>query len=155
MYLAKEFDHASKALGIVSELHKWSRPNGLPAFGDMYTMYPNAFEPVGPLTWPEWQAVVGDGSGDTDGWSYHEFVEANGSIYDPSAGVKVSGSWGNYEDSCFEKYSSYTAVTPSSYTWTNNQPGQSSGCEGTGIHVDDDAWPPPPEGGFIGPPHGY
>ena len=158
-YLAKDFDHASKGLGIPSKLHKWASPRYEPGFtnfviGDMCTMYPNQFEPIGALTWAGWQAACGDGTGDRDGWGYHEFVESNGAIYDPSAGVKKSGTWGTYEDACFEKYSKFTSLLPPAFTWDNNQTGQSSGCEATGYHKSDDVWPSGAED-FSGPPHGY
>ncbi len=155
-YLSKEFDHLCKCLGIYSKLHKWSADPGAPEVEDMVTMYPNQFEPIGPLTWPEWQTGLGDGSSPLHGWGYHEWVEANGSIYDPSAGVKQSGTWGNYETSCFDHYGKLKTVSPDTYEIQDNQPGQSVGCEAEGhrLHIDDDGWPSYAPG-FTGPPHGY
>ncbi len=154
-YLAKEFDHASKALGIESKLHKWSRLATPSNIGDMVTMYPNRFEPVGPLTWALWQASAGDGSLWHHGWGYHEWVEANGIIFDPSAGVKQPGSWGKYEDKCFDHYYKLKTAAPLlTFEEQKNQKGQSVGCESDShrIHIDGDTWPIPD---FKGPPFGY
>ena len=147
-FLSKEFDHASKVVGLFSKLHKWSAPIAR-AVGSMVTMYPNWFEPIGPMTWPQFQT-----GNFANGWGYHVFVEADGCIYDPSAHVKRIGSWSDYETSCFEKYLECTQVSPSySYQWVQNPSGYLSGCQGTATHDDDAAWPNSAPG-FVGPSTG-
>ena len=152
-WLAKDFDHACKALGINSKLHRWEG-NGS-SIGDMYKMYPYEFSPIGPLTWEEWRAAAGNGEGQNDGWIYHVFVEADGDIYDPSAGVKNAGSWLNYETDCFKKYSRIIQTDPRVIEWEDNQPGISLGCESADDHTDNAPWPGGATRNFIGPSYGH
>ncbi|MCK5853246.1 hypothetical protein KAH27_09495 [bacterium] len=149
-YLAKDFDHACKALGIYSHLHKWKVSTFLNV-DHMYRMYPNEFDPIGEdYNWISFQSHF------NIGWTFHEFVEANGYIYDPSAHVKQSGSWLNYETSCFKKYANITNNPPleTKWEWELNQSGISSGCESTAHHIPYDSWPVYRED-FTGPPYGF
>ncbi|MFC1497394.1 hypothetical protein ACFLS1_02830 [Verrucomicrobiota bacterium] len=109
------------------------------------------FDPCGSDNWSDFQSDFGDGSNAVlDGWWYHAFAEANGTIYDPSAYTNQSGSWGDYEDTCFEKYSRITNASPVMCVWDDNQTGQSSGCEATAIYRAQT-----PTEAFSGPPKGF
>ena len=81
-------------------------------------------------------------------WNWHQWAEADGVQYDPSAATSHGGGWGDYEDTLFTDYRRCASVAPPAYVWAANQPGQSSGCEQWPAHCD---YRPGPLGQWLGP----
>ncbi len=62
-------------------------------------------------------------------WWYHWWVTAASKTFDPSAAVKYSGSWTDYEDYVFLEYRDYDTSS-----WISNATGQSSNQQNTLDH---------------------
>jgi len=123
--LASNFVHMCHCLGIDAKCHKWSWP-GLVAVGNMLAQRTRSFDPAG-----------GKHGSETYDFSFHQWAESDGKQYDPTSNETHDGTWGSYEDWLYTNYLKCTVVGPPlEAVWDANSPGQSSGCEPTGVHTD-------------------
>jgi len=112
--LSSDFVRMAKSLGIPAVQHKWSYIKDNNEVDDMIAQLIN-FDPVGSLSYTTYI------------WDWHQWAEANGKQYDPSANASMQGSWGDYEDAAFINYKVYLSST--SYEYDENYSGQSVRCE--------------------------
>ena len=115
--LSSDFVRLVASLGVNASQHNWSS-KGATAVDYMYYRRTRTFDPVGSA----------HGSSVYQ-WAWHQWGEAEGGQYDPSAGASLGGSWGGYEDDFFTHYQKVTQLVPLQLQWVANQSGQSSGCE--------------------------
>jgi len=118
--LANDFVMLSGSVGISGSMHKWQRrgTDTSGSVGWMNEQKTKAIQPVGDTN-PA-HAIT---------WRYHQWAEADGIQYDPSAASKKAGTWGDYEEFLFTNYYEVTSAAPFATTLVANQSGQSLGCE--------------------------
>jgi len=146
LYLASDFVNTVRALGILGTIHIWSstytKKSRLDK-GDMAGMMPGPFDPIGPMTWQELYSVLTPRKeGYEGGWRFHawgEVAQRGRHQYDPSGQKEKRGTWGEYEDSCFDIYYEVISSRPHpkfGYPGREkeNKRGQVDGCEKNGIH---------------------
>lgn len=141
--LSASFVRACLTVGLEAKQHVWTRPQswlaGMGALAELYDG-PNA-------TWSDDDTYLMKSypiGGTAYEWTFHAWAESDSVIYDPSAeaaggdGTPSSGSWGAYEDDCFDDYRYITdaSATPMALSgWVDNPAGHSSGFNDEGDHV--------------------
>lgn len=115
--LSSDFVRLVTSLGVSASQHWWSSKSPF-AVDDMTYQRTKSFDAVGP--------THGNTSQD---WAWHQWAEAESNQRDPSAGVSLSGTWGDYEDDLFTYYKKVDTLVPLAESWVANNAGQSTGCE--------------------------
>jgi len=122
--LASNFVHMCHCLGIDAKCHRWSKSAPV-AVGSMFAQRTRSFDPAGPTHGNQiWE------------FNFHQWAESGGKQYDPTSDVTHDSTWDSYEDWLYTDYLRITNVEPLEGIWDANSPGQSSGCEPTGVHKD-------------------